>query len=111
MITTAVRIEITCPNWCSISPEEHVANLWEMEGCCVHHSSIVSVKDTEGYSEPMRETIYRAPIELSCTSTTRPDGREQASRVFFLDDRELSIQQARDLAETMLRMLGEVGES
>ena len=101
MSTATVPIQITCPDWCERTADEHVADLWNMDGTCIHHSADRQVVDTEGYQEALTAPRFHDPVELFITAQTRPDGVETASPTFHLNGDEMSVQQALALSEAI----------
>ncbi len=101
MSTATVPLTITCPEWCTRTPEEHVGELWDYGGNCIHHSATMFALDTVGYREPMQEPRFHSPIEVLMTAQSRPEGQESASPVVHLEGRELSPAQALALADVL----------
>lgn len=99
MTTATVPIQITCPDWCTRTADEHAAELWDMGGNCIHHSPELFAFDTTGYREPMQEPRFYAPVEVRMTTHTNPEGRESASPVVWVNGHEFSPSQAIALAE------------
>jgi hypothetical protein len=100
--TATVPIKIVCPDWCTVSPEDHARNLWDMGGDCIHRSMTVGVEDPTGYREALAEPRFHDRIELSLSTSANPEtNRETASAVVYLGDRDHSIAQALALAEAI----------
>lgn len=105
MTTTTVPIAITCPDWCTVSAEDHVDELWNAGGECNHHAPITEVIDTAGYQEPLEAPVFHNPFSVTFSTRTRPDGTESASPVFYVNDHETSCDQALALADEIKRLV------
>lgn len=107
MTTTAVSLEITCPDWCITSPEEHAADLWNMGGTCIHRTADTSIEDHIGHKGGGLEGVhYAAPVLLSLTTETRPDGQEAATPCVTLHGGdELTLSQALAVADQIKAMV------
>lgn len=99
MTTAAVPIQITCPNWFTRTAGEHVDDLWNMDGDCIHFSGERMAVDAEGYCEALRAPVFHPRVDVWMTSMTSPDGRETASPIVHLCGQELSVQQALAFSE------------
>ncbi len=106
--TVEVGISITCPAWCTVSPEHHAENLWNMGGVCIHHSAEVVVEDPTGHREGMEEPRFHQPMTVALTTETNPEGREVASPAVRVDGHECTVEQALKLADTIRRVVGAV---
>jgi hypothetical protein len=101
--TTAVPLEITCPNWCSRSAAEHAADLWNYEGRCIHLSRDVEIPDTAGwtaYGEPVR---FHESHSVYVSSIANPSGRETESPILYFHGHEVSTSQALAVADEIRR--------
>jgi hypothetical protein len=105
MTATLVPLEIVCPAWCSVVPEEHVRGLWDNAGNCLHLSADVPVEDPTGFQEPLEAPRFNPPVRLTISSCTSPENRESASPVLFLDDREHTIGQALAVADAIRELV------
>jgi hypothetical protein len=101
MTTTAVPIVITCPDWCTVSAEEHAADLWNMGGVCIHHSPEVEVADTPVARGPLGEMRPYSPVTVRFVTTTNPKGREVEAPEFAIEGHEYSLEQLLALADTI----------
>lgn len=107
MTTAAVPITITCPEWCTETPEHHASELWNLGGTCIHAAEGYAVEDLTGYREALEEPRYGRPVAVWFSTETDPDGRETTSPVFFIDGRELTVSQALAVAETIETLVGQ----
>lgn len=99
MTTTTVPIQITCPDWCSISPEEHAAELWNCGGVCDHRSTPRVTDDTAGsLSEPCAERRFNSALEVLMIASTAPDGRPQSTPTLEIDGGDATFQQGVEFA-------------
>ena len=94
--TASVPIEINCPAWCEVSPEEHAARLYENEGRCIHQTAVVR-------GRPRRQTrLGRAPRSARRSSSHWPDnnpaGREVESADVLMNGTESNLEQLLLLA-------------
>ncbi|MDP9822787.1 DUF6907 domain-containing protein [Nocardioides massiliensis] len=87
MTTTTVSLDLTCPDWCTISAEDHVSALWDTEANLIHHSA----------DQPV------GAFDVSWTTVTRPDGRPSEAPTVFLDGQDITPAQARELAAALIR--------
>ena len=102
-IESTVPITIVCPDWCTVSPEQHAAELWAASGKCFHHAADIEGADPTAHRAPRAEPRYYSPICLSLSTTTMPDGREAESPTFRIDEQEHSLEQMLALAEAIQR--------
>lgn len=108
--TTTHAIEITCPDWCVENPAHHAAELWNV-GNCIHQME-ATVKDTTGYHEALAEPRFHDAVLVDLNSFTSPENRENTTPVVRLTSgSEMSVQQAEDLANSLLRMIATYRES
>lgn len=107
MTTSTVPVSITCPVWCIRDAGEHAAELWNMDGDCIHLSADREITDTAGYIEPLAAPVFHPPVSVWITSSASPEGRESASPIVHLDGRELSTQQALALADALRDLVGD----
>jgi hypothetical protein len=103
--TSVQTVEIVCPPWCRIAPEEHARELWNNEGNGLHLSDDVLIEDPSGYQEPLAEPRFHSPVRLALYSHTRPDNVESASPTLYIDDREYSVDQALAVAGAVRDMV------
>ena len=90
--TATVALEITCPVWCEISPDEHASRLWANEGSCVHQTSL-TVVDPVGKRGWEQSPRFCSPIELTLCVTANPLGREVESADVLINGQESNIEQ------------------
>ena len=95
--TASVPIEINCPAWCEVSPEQHAARLYDNEGRCIHQTA-VSVVDPAGKRAWDEAPRFCAPFELTLRTTTNPAGREVESADALVNGTESNLEQLRLLA-------------
>ena len=90
-----------CPDWCTISPEQHASEHWNTGGVCLHQSADVEIVDPTGFQEALDDAPRPwRPAVVRFSPQTRPDnGRETATPVFFLHDEEFSLEQLVCLAD------------
>lgn len=88
----SVAVEITCPVWCEVSPDEHATRLWANEGRCVHQTS-VSVADPVGKRGSEEASQFCPPVELTLCVTANPSGREVESADVLLNGQESNLEQ------------------
>lgn len=100
--TSVQTVEITCPAWCEVPANEHVHDLWNMDGNCIHHSLAVYIADQAGLSAPLEPLVLGDRVELNMTAQTSPDGRETAPPVVHLyGAQQMSVSQALELADAI----------
>ena len=101
MTTTAVPIVITCPDWCTVSAEDHANDLWNMGGVCIHRPAEVEVGDTPVARGPLGELRPYSPVTVSFVTTTNPDGLEVEAPEFAIEGHDYSLEQFLALAEAI----------
>jgi hypothetical protein len=99
--TEAALIEITCPDWCVLTADDHASRLWANEGRCVHRA-VVTVADPTGKQGPDQAPSFCEPIELILHLTTNPAGREVESPDVLINGEESNLDQLRSLAEAIV---------
>jgi hypothetical protein len=99
--TTEVSITITCPNWCTVTAEDHAADLWDMGGVCIHRAAEVEVVDTPVVRGPMGEMRPYEPVTVTFVTTTNPEGREVEAPEFDINGHDYSLEQILSLAEAI----------
>lgn len=108
MTTTSVAIDIVCPDWCQVPMEDHVVDLWDLEGNCAHQMGTL-VEDTTGHRGALQEPRMHEPIAITLGTLARhSDGREVESPSIYINGgSECSLQQALDLAERLKRLVAD----
>lgn len=101
MTTTTVVLDLACPDWCTISADEHAAVLWDLGGTCIHWAPWAVVLDPAGHRAPLEAPQPHEPVEIGLSTCTRPDGIEAESPIVRVNGAELSIAQALALADTL----------
>lgn len=83
---------IPCPPWCRISQEEHLRDLWDLDGEVIHHST------------PQTVTGLTSEVEVEVTSMTFADGTPdpEEGSVVWIGGTELAPEDAETLARTLL---------
>jgi hypothetical protein len=105
MTTTETTLTIVCPSWCTIDAQEHASDLWNSGGDCIHQAPVISVADVgrgPGIGS-LDEPKPGRPVEIYWTSQTAPQGRESAAPMFWIDDREYSVEQALALRDAIMQ--------
>lgn len=105
MSAATVPLEIVCPEWCSIAPEEHARELWNYAGNCLHLTSDVLVEDPTGHQAPLEEPRFEPPVRIVLYSHTRPDNTESASPTVHIGDDVYTVGQALALAEAIVALV------
>lgn len=102
-MSTAATAElaITCPDWCTVTAEDHVADLWNMGGECLHYGPETIVRDTSGIQRPLEAPIMCADVTVHCVTSTNPEGRATASPIIYVNGAELTTLQAAALADVL----------
>lgn len=88
---TAAEV-ITCPSWC-VYPGQHVVE--EPDGCYTHHSDMVDVPTYDGG-------------EITVMLAHYIDRGEPEPPIVRLDDRYLTVDQARRLIYVLGHMVGDL---
>lgn len=102
MTTATVPIQITCPEWCEVPAEEHVRDLWNMDGDCIHHMPCAYVTDLVGLNASLEPPLSGDRVELNITTQTSPEGRESAPPIVHLHGgQQLSVSQALALSDAL----------
>lgn len=105
-VTTTATIEITCPHWCTKTPQRHADDLWNEGGVVLHTTAEVSIGDEGGITQgPLEDPTPVEPVEISMTTTTTPDGQPQGDPVVYFNDHELTIKQAEEIAAALLEVV------
>lgn len=95
-----VTVTIVCPSWCEETAQHHADELWAAGGNCLHVLSR-AVHDTTGHQEALKAPRMGRPVAVMLSTEQAPDGAETASPVVIIDGRELTLQQAEDLAAAL----------
>jgi hypothetical protein len=72
-------------------------------GDCIHHASTITVSDTgRGPGvDSLGDPKPGHPVGVHWTSQSAPNGTESASPMFWIDDREYSVDQALALCKAV----------
>ncbi|QYJ05376.1 hypothetical protein KUV85_06770 [Nocardioides panacisoli] len=85
VVATTTPPEIVCPEWCTVSKDEHIADLRNQEGFVIHASDTAEV----------------VCVMAVMTPDGMPDPDGEATVEY--DGRGLAIAQARELAAALLK--------
>jgi len=97
--TAEVPLEITCPIWCTESPEFHLQELSGLEAQCIHPMPWSTISDAEGFKPWGGKRRYASPIDVWISVITDLKGKGTEPAVVFVDGKELTVAQALELSE------------
>lgn len=89
---------IACPDWCTSSKLEHLANLDNLEGRCVHYSADVEIA-----------CVDHGPTQVHLSVMTWFDGSPNEEPLIDIDGRLYTVEGARRLATELLALVEVAG--